>query len=681
VTDVSTPTTTADVPAASDVAGREDARPPYRLRDLRGNERWIALAAFVLLAVPFVVALVRAYRGGWVPSGDEANIATRALDVFSKHPPLTGLPSTSFLYGAEVFTYHPGPIEFYLLAIPLRVLGMTTGPLLTAVAINGAWVCIALWVFFRRLGFGAMLWASVLLQAVMWSAGTSILTDTLLSNMTMYSALATAVLAWAISDGDYRLLPLGAFVGSYGAQQHLATTLLVAVLVVYACVSLAVVLRRAKRRDPEHAPAVRKWVYAGVGVGLLCWLPPIVDEIKGRPGNFTAIWDFARDNNRATLGWGRAFRQMFHAITPPTVLGRTDTNGSWFIGHVTLARGIVGVLMLVALALVVWWFRRERTSVARLGVITFVVLVAGLFTGSNVPESVEMFRANLYRWTWTAAFLMIATLGIAIALLLRRVGAVRAPNVRVQRLAPVALLLVAALVAGCTASIRGADDTNREAKSWAFEKRAAKAILARIHKDKRIQVTISGHAALTTGGHLIFRLVQAGVPVRLQPSDAIFLGRHRRIGKNEHVPAIVVQSGGEDLPTPPGQLLARGEFDPTYTRLADKLVAQAKRGPVEKAPNADQVIDEKYGRQAREKIIEPMFRDLGKSTRAIVTQPVFLQLVLDGVLRSPSFDRGDVQAMLDAIPHRKTVLGDERIQVSLLTADELVQYRREIHGG
>src|SRR4051794_30642233 len=177
---------------ARDAATDPGCGPPYRLRSLRGVELAIALSVLGLAVVPFVVALVRAYHDGWVPSGDEANIATRSLDVFSRHPPLTGLPSTSFLYGDEIFTHHPGPIEFYLLAAPLRLFGSRTGLLVSAMLINAFYVLVALWVCFRRAGLGVMLWASVLLQAVMWSAGTAILTDTLSSNMTMYPVLGTA---------------------------------------------------------------------------------------------------------------------------------------------------------------------------------------------------------------------------------------------------------------------------------------------------------------------------------------------------------------------------------------------------------------------------------------------------------------------------------------------------------
>src|SRR4029078_3005878 len=108
-------------------------------------DRWYAVALVVLVLVPFAVALTRAFHDGWIPSGDEANIATRALDVVRRHPPLTGLPSTSAKYGDQISTNHPGPIEFYLLAAPLRVLGMSAGPLLTAAAVNAACVLIALW--------------------------------------------------------------------------------------------------------------------------------------------------------------------------------------------------------------------------------------------------------------------------------------------------------------------------------------------------------------------------------------------------------------------------------------------------------------------------------------------------------------------------------------------------------
>ena len=101
-----------------------------------------------------------------------------------------------------------------------------------------------------------MLWARVMLaQAVIWSAGTAVLTDTLSSNMPMYSLLCTAVLAWALVDGDIRLLPFAALVASYAAQQHLAAGVIVLALVGVAVVAVVVqvVMRDAsRRRDGEE---------------------------------------------------------------------------------------------------------------------------------------------------------------------------------------------------------------------------------------------------------------------------------------------------------------------------------------------------------------------------------------------------------------------------------------------
>ncbi|MDQ1534549.1 MAG: hypothetical protein QOF28_2310, partial [Actinomycetota bacterium] len=354
----------------------------FRLRDLDGRDRQFAIALLLLVLVPFAVALVRAFHDGWVPSGDEANIATRALDVFSHHPPLTGLPSTSALYGDKIQTNHPGPIEFYLLAVPLRVLGASAGPLLTAAAINLACVLVALWVVFRRLGLTAMLWAGVLMLAVMWSAGTAVLTDTLSSNMTMYSLLCFAVLAWALVDGDIRLLPLAALVASYAAQQHLAVGLIVGALGFVAVIALGIqVVARVRRGDTTVKRTARRWSAAAVAVVAVCWAPVVYDEITGHPGNVTNVVRFARDNTRPTLGTRSGFEQALHVVAPPTVLAHTDTVGYFFLSDLGLWRVVFGILVVTALAALAWSARSRSRAVARLAFVALVVLAAGVVDG------------------------------------------------------------------------------------------------------------------------------------------------------------------------------------------------------------------------------------------------------------------------------------------------------------
>ena len=203
----------------------------HRLRDLSRRQALAGVAMVLLVAAPFVASIVRARSVHWLPSGDDALIGLRSWDVFSSHRPLIGQGSTTHLYGHDGGTSHPGPIQFYVLAVPVRVLGPAAGMILTSAAVNLAAVLVASWVVFRRAGGAVAAWAVVLLSLVLWSEGTAILTDPISSNAGGIPLLALATLAWAVVDGDIRLLPLGAVVGSWVAQQHLAIVVPSAALV------------------------------------------------------------------------------------------------------------------------------------------------------------------------------------------------------------------------------------------------------------------------------------------------------------------------------------------------------------------------------------------------------------------------------------------------------------------
>ena len=108
------------------VAGTTGDHPGRRLRDLDPRERLIATLVGVLLVLPVAMSVGHAVADHWVPSGDEAVITVRVHDALTGHPPLTGLPSTSDLYGSKICTRHLGPSEFYLLALPERLLGRSS---------------------------------------------------------------------------------------------------------------------------------------------------------------------------------------------------------------------------------------------------------------------------------------------------------------------------------------------------------------------------------------------------------------------------------------------------------------------------------------------------------------------------------------------------------------------------
>src|SRR5207245_9506948 len=82
----------------------------------RRSDRRIVGVAAGLPAVPVLVLLVRAARATWAPSSDWAAIEARTRDVWSSHASLVGPYSR---YGWN----HPGPLLFYVLALPYRLLG------------------------------------------------------------------------------------------------------------------------------------------------------------------------------------------------------------------------------------------------------------------------------------------------------------------------------------------------------------------------------------------------------------------------------------------------------------------------------------------------------------------------------------------------------------------------------
>ena len=643
-----------------------------RLRALVGRDRIVAAVALALVLLPFVVALVRAFRDGWVPSGDEANIATRALDVFSRHPPLTGLPSTSGFYGDKIQTNHPGPIEFYLLAVPIRVLGLTVGTLLTAVAINASFVLIALWVFFRRLGLTAMVWAAVLLLAVMGSGGTAVLTDTVSSNMTMYSLLAMTVLAWALIDGDLALLPLATLVASYAAQQHLAAGLVALPVVLVAVFVLAArTVIQARRGDAIVATTARRWSLVAVAIAAMCWAPVAFDEVGGHPGNLTQIVRFARDKTRPTLGFESGIYQAVHAVAPPSVLARTDTNGLFFVTAPGPFRWILAAVIVVALVVIAWSARKRSPARSRLAFVALVVLAAGILNGSNVPQSFEAGRINLYRWTWAAAFVTWAALGIGAVMLVGRIANGSELWRRASVLVPTALLVVAALVASSIVFVTGSDDHNALSATFRAERRIAQAALAHVDRHHPVLVVEEGNAAnLAIGPYVIARLVEAGLTVEVPRFVAATYGTHRAYRPGPNVSAIVVLSGVATLPSAPGALLATEPFDRERTMLLDTLAATARGVPVVLAAGAEPLIRRLYPGVQRISFARLLAR-LRFNSRAALEQTRFLQLVLEGALRSPRFDDSQVRRLLAMRPERTTFAADEEVSVRLVDAGQL----------
>ena len=219
-------------------------------------------------------------------------------------------------------------------------------------------------------------------------------------------------------------------------------------------------------------------------------------------------------------------------MTPPSVLGRTDTSGLYFLDGLGAFRYVLGALVVAALVVLVWRARGRWRAVAPLALVGLVLLFAGFVNGSNIPDSTEAWRINLYRWTWSAAFVTWTALGIGGAVVVRRlVGRSRVAGraERLGRLAPIALLVVAALIAASIVFVSGSDDHNRERPAFALEKRVAAVVLDRVDRDHPVVIVSSGYAAnLSIAPYLIFRLLEAGVTVEVPKDITPTYGKHRQ---------------------------------------------------------------------------------------------------------------------------------------------------------
>jgi hypothetical protein len=571
------------------------SREVHRLADLdrRGLAVALVLAGLVLLAP--LQALWRV-QPTWVPSGDNALIELRARDVGTSRTPLIGQPSTSSNYGvSEQNVSHPGPLQFYLLAVPVRLFGGPMGMLVTTVALISACALVVLWVFFRQLGITGGFAAAIALAAVMFTTGAASLVNPVSSNMAGYPLLATAALCWALFCGDSRLLPLTAAVASFTAQQHLSVVGVTAVLVVAGLGGLLVgAWRSGELRDRA---ARRRWTFLGIttlALSVVLWLPVIIQELTGDPGNLSAIADFGTDGTRSGLGVGSALTQLTHAAGLLPLLGRTELSGYDLLSPLsvgTIVSALVGAVLLIGLA---WWRRREDPRWSRLVVMAGVLAVGGLVSGASVPEGPERLRLVFYHWALALDVLLL----VAWLVLIRRVvplvasrwrgtrgaAAHRAPS-RLPAPRPLAAAVVAILVL-VPVVVNPFLDRSSSGLTAAYSKVPRQTIDSLVAQIKAHRAELPGPTLLLTrGGQYIdgvgealgARLADEGVPVVFPKWSKGYVADDRVVDPKTVRSALVLVITPNGPPPVPGKRIAAASPVPGFDRGEyRKLVQQAQ---------------------------------------------------------------------------------------------------------
>ncbi len=518
----------------------------------------VALAPLVIAAGRLLVS----FRSRYDPVFDHAVIEFTVRAV-GRHAVVVGMPSR---FG----WFHPGPLLFYVLAVPYRLLGsVSVGLYVGALAVNALSIIGIALVARRRGGLLLALWTLVIVGVLCHTLGPDFLRDPWPPFVSVLPFFLFIMLVWSTAVGDTWTLPWAVAVGTFLVQTHVGYAITVVALLLCATAALVIRTVRAGTSRAGRARLRTVGVVAG-GLGILLWLPPLYDELFGS-GNATHLFDYFTSGHD-TAGLSTAWRAIELQL---------DTRPEWLFGArpplfggfapVNDASPFVAVLILGGIAAVVSLMlrrvtdaRQALTLAATLGVaiITSIVAVSGI---------VGPLFTYLVRWTWVV--------GAAIGLLIVWVALIG-----LQRLWPRTARIgagVAAVAVVALSTVTSVDVAGVGVPQSAYQpliRSAASQLLARLGSDHRA-VVFTG----TRGGldevDLALQLARHGIPVHTDRGAA---ARVLYIGRGGAPRIVRVVSGPEaatEAPSTGEVVLARASqpYSASERRNAQQNVARARQ--------------------------------------------------------------------------------------------------------
>ena len=260
----------------------------------------LRVAAHLAAWLPFVACVVRELQHGWIAVGDGAAIAIRSWDVLGSHGPLVGQ-----MNGAGPGAYDPGPLEYWLNAVPVHLdpaHGLLWGAALCCMAASSLVIEAA-----RR---AAGEWAGVLtagfILAIVARVPQILLIPFWNPRFGGMFFMATLAAAWAVMCGHQRWWPVLVGTASVASQAHLLYAVASATLVLLAFITCLTGSYRSR--------AGYRWALTGLAVGAACWIAPLIQEFTGRPGNLSVLID-SQGSRQQRAGLVFGLKSMAAAVT------------------------------------------------------------------------------------------------------------------------------------------------------------------------------------------------------------------------------------------------------------------------------------------------------------------------------------------------------------------------------
>jgi hypothetical protein len=209
---------------------------------------------------------------------------------------------------------------------------------------------------------------------------------------------------WSVLCDDIAMLPIAVFAGTFCMQTHLPYLGLAGVMLVATFVLVGASMWRRRADTDARAKALR-WSVASIGLGVVLWLPPIIQQFTHSPGNLSAIVDSLRHPNGPAAGLRDGLHVAFYNLNPFGLISNR--------GVIPDTRRVTGTVVPGAIFFIAWlasavlaWRIRQR-SLLKLDAVLAVALGLGVFSIVNIAGGVYYY---LVLWMWGLTTLMAIAL-------------------------------------------------------------------------------------------------------------------------------------------------------------------------------------------------------------------------------------------------------------------------------
>jgi hypothetical protein len=538
------------------------------------------LAAGVAIAAAMsgvVWATARAVVERWVPVADNAAIAFHTQDVFSRHVPLLGMPSTLGVYAQGHPASHPGPLEFFALAGPYAIFGRSPlGLLIGAALVNIASIAVIAWAAQRIGGTRLVTVAMLAVTVLVWAVGNSV-REVWNPHIALLPFAAFLVLSATVASGRLTALPLALLFGSFALQAHLSYIGLVGLVLVWVLASAtwnAVRSARVATGDDRLARRrqVRRVALWSLLVVALCWWPPIYQQFTGDDPNISALVGGFTSGGSEIAGARFAVRYVGRIVGLPPPFGmRPSSLRVGRLGHASFVDTVRFAVPWVVLAIVAFaaWRRRATRALFVLATAGFS-LVAATLTAMRVPSLGRTGLVYLYnvRWLWPVAMFFWFAIAYAIWDVARVGDAPTRSRLRYVATACCVLAVIVALVPRVeTDSVDIADAR--------LTRRLSDAVVARVDGGTYVVRAVGATGGITVAPGVAVELERHGVTTYLRPLYAPPIspwGEHRLYDGQTVDGTIWIVTGSTHPPSPTARRIASATgVDPDWEREAVRL--------------------------------------------------------------------------------------------------------------